>query len=303
MLVLAAVSAYGQDMKEATEKAKEASATFNAGNFEEALTGFRAALELANACGDEGLTLSMSCQEGIAKASYFIAKQAFEDGNFDEAVAKAEEASKVASEFGLDEYVGKNESVISNAYTKKAGALMNEKKFDDAAQIYKKLLEINPANGPASLNLVRAYLNSGNLDSAKEALEIAKANGKEAEATKLIGTSFLKRASISLKEKKYAAAIEDAKEANLYNENAKAYLIIGQASASLGKDNDAIANLEKYLELTPTAGNAGAISLTIGALYHKAGNKAKAAEYYKKASADPNPQVKDNALKQLQALK
>ncbi len=100
-------------------------------------------------------------------------------------------------------------------------------------------------------------------------------------------SSILQEASSFLKSQKYADAVKAADKANSYVENANAFLIAGQASQKLGKNNDAIENFTKYLDLKPTASNASAITFTVGALYQGANNKAKALEYYKKVQNDP----------------
>lgn len=300
-LLAATLLAGAQSMKEATDKAQEANAALMAGNHADALVGFKAALEMAQACGDEGAELTLTCQNAITGIMYSIAKQAFDDGLYDEAIAKAKEAKETAALYGNDEFVGRNESVITNAYTKKAGALMNEKNFEGAAEVYKQLLELNPENGAASLRLVQAYVQAGKMDDAKAAFETAKANGKEAEASKLLGNAYLKQAAGKLQGKDYPGAIADANAANSYNENAKAYLIAGQASQKSGKNADAITNFSKYLELAPNDKNAGSIAFTVGALYQQAGNKKAAAEYYQKAVNDPK--IGAEAQKALAALK
>lgn len=287
IILAAAVAAGAQSMKEATEKAQNANAALQAGNLTEALEGFTSALAMANACGDEGVELTGTCKGAINQIKYSLAKQAFDNGDYDDAIVKAEDAKKTALEFEDDEFAGRNEGVINNAYTKKAIGLMNEKNFDGAADIYRKLLEINPSNGGASLNLVRACVAGGKLDEARAAFVIAKENGKEAEAAKLLGTACLKNAAAKLQAKDYAGAVEAANEANSYNENAKAYLVAGQASQKSGKDAAAIEYFSKYLELAPNDKSAAAIAFTVGALYQKAGNKASAAKYYQMTVNDP----------------
>ena len=300
-LLAATLLAGAQSMKEATEKAQEANAALMAGNHADALEGFKAALTMAQACGDEGAELTLTCQNAICGLMYSAAKQAFDDGDYDGAIAKAQEAKTIAAEYGNDEFVGRNESVVTNAYTKKAGVLMNAKDFDGAAEVYKQLLELNPENGVAALRLVQAYTQAGKMDDAKAAFEIAKTNGKEAEAAKVLGNAYLKQAAGKLQGKDYAGAIADANEANAYNENAKAYLIAGQASQKSGKNAAAIEYFSKYLELAPNDKNAGSIAFTVGALYQQAGNKKAAAEYYQKAVNDPK--LGAEAQKALAALK
>ncbi len=97
----------------------------------------------------------------------------------------------------------------------------------------------------------------------------------------------IKEANAAFKEQNWTKAIMAAENANSYEENSIAYLIIGQASIKLGKDSYAIKNFEKYLELKPNASNANGIIFTVAALYQGQKNNAKALEYYKKVQNDP----------------
>ena len=159
------------------------------------------------------------------------------------------------------------------------------KDFATAAAGYKAVLAADPENKAASIRLVQALANAGDLEAAKEAFELAAANGKEAHARTVLGGSYLKKAAAALKANKSADAIAAAEESLKFEEDAKAYLIAGQANTKIKKNAEAITCFEKYLELEPQAKNAGQIALTIGALYQGQNNKAKALEFYKKAQA------------------
>ena len=146
-----------------------------------------------------------------------------------------------------------------------------------------------------------ALNSAGKKDEAIEAFKLAAANGQAKQAEKQISNIYLKQAAAALKGGKYADAVTAALKTNEYGENAQAFLVAGQASQKLGKNNDAIKYFEKYLAAAPTAKNANAIAFTVAALYQKAGNKAKAAEFYKKVVSDP--QLGAQAKQQLDALK
>ena len=129
---------------------------------------------------------------------------------------------------------------------------------------------------------------AGNTEEAISTFLLAKDKGKEKDAVKQLCNIYTKQAAASLKGKKFAEAVEAAgKIIDLNPENAQAYQIAGQASQLAGKNADAISYFEKYLELAPTAKNAGQIAYTVGALYQSAKNNAKAKEYYQKAVTDP----------------
>ena len=138
-------------------------------------------------------------------------------------------------------------------------------------------------------------------DRIKLAFETAAKNGQEEIANKQISNIYLKKAAAALKAAKYADAVAAALKANEFGENPQAFLVAGQASQKLNKNADAISNFEKYLAAAPNAKNAIAIAFTVAALYQKAGNKAKATEFYKKVVSDP--QLGAQAKQQLDAIK
>ena len=127
-------------------------------------------------------------------------------------------------------------------------------------------------------------------------------DGQQTQAYKQLSNLFLKEAAADLKAKQYAKAVDAAVKVTEYDEkNSLAFQIAGQASQIQNKDNDAIKYFEKYLELAPTAKNATQIAFTVGALYQKAKNNAKAVEYFQKAVNDPALGDKAKAL--INALK
>ena len=150
------------------------------------------------------------------------------------------------------------------------------------------MIELEPENANAILRLGMALNGAGNTEEAISTFLLAKDKGKEKDAVKQLCNIYTKQAAASLKGKKFAEAVEAAgKIIDLNPENAQAYQIAGQASQLAGKNADAISYFEKYLELAPTAKNAGQIAYTVGALYQSAKNNAKAKEYYQKAVTDP----------------
>ena len=156
----------------------------------------------------------------------------------------------------------------------------------DRKQSWMKVLAADSTNAVSALRLGQ-LLSGTNLEEAEKYLNIAAANGQEANAKQVLGTAYLKKAAAQLKGGKYADAVALAEKANEIKENAQALLIAGQASQKLGKDSNAIAFFEKYLAADPNAKNSNAIAFTVGALFQKAGNKSKALEYYQKVASDP----------------
>ena len=300
-VVLSAGMLSAQDLSQATETAKMANESLVAGNKALALTGFQEALAQAAACGAEGEELVATCKGVIPNIMLSIAKDLIKEGKYDEALGKLEEVGAKAKEYAAEEVAEEATTLIPQTLMAKGGDLLKEKNFAAAAEAYQKALELDPENGNVALRLGQALSGAGKVEEAVAAFETAAKNGQEEMAGKQISNIYLKQAAAALKGGKYADAVAAAVKTNEYGENPQAFLVAGQASQKLNKNNDAIKYFEKYLELAPTAKNAAAIAFTVAALYQKAGNKAKAVEFYKKVANDP--QLGAQAKQQLDALK
>ena len=300
-LFAAAAMMSAQSMADATETAKLANESLSAGEYQTALEGFKEALKMAEACGEDGLELVATCKDIIPKTLNAIAKDLLKDKNYDEALAKFAETVSVAREYGDDETAAKAEELIPQVYMQKGGSLLNAKDFAGAAEAYKKAVELDPENGIARLRLGMALDGADRDDEAVEAYKAAAAAGQEKNANAQLGKLYLRRSVAGLKAKKYADAVKDAVTSHEYVANPQALQVAGQASQLSGKNADAIKYFEQYLEAAPNAKNAGQIAYTVGALYQQAKNNAKAKEYFSKATSDPK--FGADAQKALKSLK
>ncbi len=280
-LGLAAAVATAQDFKKAVE-------TFNAGattletNKTEALAQFRAAMAEAALCeGEEAAELVAKCKEIIPGTLMSIAKEQINDANYDSALATLAEVKTVAAEYEATEVAAEAAELIPNVYMRKGSTLLKAKDFAGAAGTLKELTAIDPENGQAQLLLGQALLQSGDMEGAVAALTKANELG-EAQAPKLLSTTYLKKGQALLKAGKTAEAIESLEKSNSYVESANAYMLIASAQTKAGKSAQAIESYKKYLELSPNAKNAADIMFTIAATAQKSGDKATAKEYYQK---------------------
>lgn len=286
-VIAASLSVAAQDVNQATEIYNSGAAALSNGDKTAAMDYFQQALSMAATLGKDGEEIAANCKSIIPELMLSIAKDMIKAGEYDNAVSKLQEVTKVAKEFGDEDNAAEATDLIPQVFMQQGGSLLNGKNYAGAAEAYKKVLAINPANGVASLRLGMALAQAGNIDEAVEAYKAAKDNGQEKAALKQLSNLFLKKAASSLKAKDFAGALAAATESNSYLENAQAFQVAGQAAQLLKKNDEAVANFEKYLELKPTAKNAGQIAFTVAALYQQSGNKAKAVEFYKKASTDP----------------
>lgn len=303
-IVLAALalgSMSAQDLAQITELYNTGAEALSSGDKSTALKAFEQAFEQATALGDEGKEVADNCKAVIPDLYLSIAKDSAKSSDYDGAVAGLKTAIEVAQKYADTGVEEQAKALIPQIIMQKGGALLNAKKYAEAAAAYKEVVDADPTNGTAALRLGMALNAAGKADEAKAALEQAAANGQEKAANKQLGNISLKEAAAALKAKKYADAVTAAVKSSEYVESPQAFQIAGQASQLAGKNNDAIKYFEKYLELSPNAKNATQIAYIVGTLYQGAKNNAKAKEFYAKAVSDP--QYGAEAKKMLDALK
>lgn len=293
-----------QDLGEATETYNQGATALMSNKKAEALDCFKSALTIAEACGVEGKDLVTKCKEAIPGLLLSIAKELFNEKNFDGALSNLNDAITTATAYGNADILKEATELLPTINSMKFFELANKakkaKKYTEAISSYKKSLEADPKNSGAALYLGQLLGATGDLAGAESALKIAAENGQEKQAKQIMSTTFMKSAVKALKTKKLADAYKYANMANEYKENATAYLIAGQAAQKLKKNLDAIKNFERYVEMKPKAKNAAAIIFTIAALYQQEGNKIKALANYKKVLS--NPQFSAAAKQQIAAL-
>ena len=300
-VILSAGLISAQDMAQATEKAQNANEALVAKDYAKALEGFKEALTLAQACGDEGAELVGTCKSVIPSIVLTIAKNEIKDAKYDEGLAQLDEAIKVAEEYGNDDVIGEAATLIPQVKKQKALALYNAKDYAAAAEAYKEILAGDPEDGASALRLALALTNTGDKDGSIAAFKQAAEHGQAANANKQLANIYLKDAQQLLKDKKYKEAMAACEESNGFVESANAYKLAASAASQLKDNAKAIGFYEKYLEFSPDAKDANGIITTIAVLYQQAGNKAKAIEYYTKVQNDP--QYGATAKQQLEALK
>ena len=301
-LALAAGYVGAQDLTEITEMYNSGAEAIAAGDKEGALKSFEQAYELAAALGEEGAEIAENCKNVIPELNLSIAKSLVNDTKYTEAIDRIKTTISVAEKFANADILAEAKDLMPKVVMQNASVLLNAKKYAEAAEAYKEVLSGDPANGLAAFRLGLALTGAGKTEEAKAALQTAAENGQQAQAYKQLANLFLKEAAADLKAKQYAKAVDAAVKVTEYDgKNSLAFQISGQASQILNKDNDAIKYFEKYLELAPTAKNATQIAFTVGALYQKAKNNAKAVEYFQKAVNDPALGDKAKAL--INALK
>ena len=285
-MVVSVGIASAQDMAQATELYNNGATAISMENWTEALDYFQKALEMGKTIGDEAQELVANCKKAIPGVSLQIAKDLIKAEKYDEAAGKLEAAAKIAEEFENAEVAQEAKDLVPKMWMQKGADALKLKDFATAADGFAKSYAIDTTAGKTALYLGQALGQLGKTDEAVEAFKHAAWNGEEEAAKGQISNLYVKEANTAFKAQKFADAVKAADKANSFAENATAYLIAGQASQKLSKNNDAIKTFEKYLELKPNASNANGIIFTVGALYQGQKNNAKALEFYKKVQND-----------------
>ena len=290
-VVIAAGVASAQDINEATTNYNSGATELQMGNNASALSYFQTALEMGEAVGEGAEELVANCKRAISSTTLAMAKELYNSKDFAAAAEAFNKAKEVAEGYGETEIAEEAAELTVQAtklqYNTEGTAALRAKNYPVAIESFKKVLEIEPDNGNAALQLGQAYMRANDLDASAEALEVAKANGQDANADKLLSQVYLKKAQASSKAGNNQEAIEFCVKSNEYVESANAYKLAASASQKLNKNADVIKFYEKYLELSPNAKDAGGVAYTIAVIYQQDGNKAKAKEYYEKCANDP----------------
>lgn len=295
LLIAAALMTAGvasaQDINEATTNYNNGATELQMGNLEAAVTYFQTALQMGEALGEEAAELVANCKSAICSVTLAMAKELYNSKDFAAAVEAFNKAKEVAETYGDAEMAAEAEDLAAQAhklqYNTAGTAAMRAKDYPTAIEAFTKVLELDPSNGNAALQLGQAYYRSNQFDSAVEALAKAQENGQDKNAVKLLSQVYLKKAQADIKAKNYTGALENCAKSNEYVESANAYKLAASASQQLGNNKDVIANYEKYLELSPNAKDFAGVVYTLAVLSQQEGNTAKAKEYYQKITGDP----------------
>jgi tetratricopeptide (TPR) repeat protein len=289
MMTLSVASA--QDINEATTNYNNGATELQMGNLEAALTYFQTALQMGESLGEPAAELVANCKTAICSVTLAQAKDLYNAKDFAAAVEAFNKAKEVAEGYGDAEVAAEAEELAAQAnklqYNTAGTAALRAKDYPTAIEAFKKVLELEPDNGNAAVQLGQAYYRSGQFDAAIEALTVAQANGQEDNAAKLLSQVYLKKAQAASKAKDYNGAIELCLKSNEYVESGNAYRVAASAAQKLGNNADTIKYYEKYLELSPKAKDFGGVAYTIAVLYQQEGNNAKAKEFYEKIVNDP----------------
>lgn len=311
-IALSAVLSFGQSMKEATETAQAALEAYNAGNYDTALEGFRSALAVAETSGEEGQELVSQCKSAIPQILMSQAKKLAGDAKYDEAVAKLGEVIDTAQKLGgSDELAAEAKGLIPDILMSKGNDALKNEDYAGAADIFRQITELEPANGKAFFYLGQSLSRTGDLDGALAAFQGAgEAGYDKAAADKQIMTIKLKQTMALYKGGSLDAAVDGAVDL-LANADGNASIVNGasgilqgcvQTAAIKNKKPEVAAGYYNKLEaVNPDNAKLGMMAYMIGAGYYQNKNNAQAKTWLTKALKDPAAAAKAKPI--LEAIK
>lgn len=147
-------------------------------------------------------------------------------------------------------------------------------KYEEAATEFQRALQLEPTNDDAAIGLARAYTSLNRLNEAEETYQRAiKLRPNHYKTYAWLGFFYVQQAQYE------KAAQIYQKLTGLAPENPEAYYNLGAAYLFLGRDQDAIAALEKSIKLRPSP----AAYSNLGTAYFRARKFAEAAANYQEA--------------------
>lgn len=299
--ILSAGIVSAQDMATATETYNSAAGAVSMGDYQSAFAYFQQALEMGEACGEEGAELVANCKSYIPQVMLEIGKDYIQAKDYAKAIEQLAATVAKAEEYSNPDVAASASELIPQVYMQQGNDLLKVKDFAGAAGSYQNAVDADTTNGMASLRLGMALASAGDIAGAEAAYNAAIRHGQQSNAVKQLSNMYLKLAAASLKAKKYEDAVAYALAANEYMQNATSMKIAGTASAQLQKNTDAIAYLEQYTLLAPNARDVDDMYYTIAVLAQQGGDNAKACGYYQKLTG--NAKYGETAKQQITALK
>ena len=174
------------------------------------------------------------------------------------ALAATGQAEAAIEAFGLEIDVSKDPQVLVFSHLNRSMLFQERKEWAASAAELEAVLLLEPQRTPVYGDLVAMYVQSDNLDAAVDALERGDAAGFRS------ASHWYSVAARLAKDQKLEDAVTlFTKATELDPQNADAERSLAAALEQLGREDEAIPHLKRYLELKPNAADAAAITAKI----------------------------------------
>jgi tetratricopeptide (TPR) repeat protein len=194
-------------------------------------------------------------QAQVANEAYGAGADAFNAGNFEEAVTQMGLALEALAD------TPENAEARSHVFTLLGAAYMRQRKFDEAIEAFTTRLGYMPDDAAAHLDLAQALGESGDEAAARPHYEAALALDPDDAATQYnVGVTMVNAGDVE------GGIVHIERAIELQPVYPLAYKNIGYAYARIEAYREAVAAFEKYLEQEPESADAAQIRDFIAAL-------------------------------------
>lgn len=232
------------------------------------------------------------------QASYKAGAQAGNQGNYETAVARFEEARGIAQQLELDDIVQKIESNLINSFKNAGSADLKEENYEEALAHFDNALEYADDDPGVYHNRGIAYFSMDSTDAALESMQTAIKVGNETGNTRVAGTAtkrvrghFLNIASQALNADNLSSSqITTALEAlddmeNYVDPNAESLFYRSLALFEQGSHQDAIQRAREGLDMHDgSRSDAAKFYFVIAESQMQSGSQSQACETFKNAA-------------------
>ncbi|HHV03948.1 MAG: tetratricopeptide repeat protein [Bacteroidales bacterium] len=278
-----------QDLNAAIEAYNLGATAAQEGNYITAIEHLNRAMELGTTLGEEGASVVTDCKNLIPQLYLRHAKELAAGGEGPASLPILDKAAKTAAAYGDQTGIqAEVNDLKSKVYYIIANEAFGKKEFALAIENYRKVLELDPANGIAYLRLGQASANSGLEDEAVAALEKAAELGQEDNARRLMGFIYLKKAVGAQKNKDWEQVYQAAGKAVEFADNVQSNKLLGLAAMELKRFQEALTAWEKVMKADPDAKDINTTYYRLAVVYEGLGDKASACAYYNRILNDPN---------------
>ena len=305
LLMLAATA---QDKSEAIAAHRDGVAAVEAGNTTEAIAFFEQAVSLAEEVGDEAADVRQDAGNAIIALRKQIAQSLFRERSFEDALKTMEQARDDAVRFRNTQEQNVINRALPTLYLAMGNRDIELELYDEAVELFRKGIELNPNMARLYFGLGVGYQRSGNLEEALTAfdrtMEVAMRTNQPEDVNnaRTAAKNLLLRNGQEAKDaNNWQLALEYFSNAVKYDENdPDVRLQIAIAANNVGNAREAIAAGEKALELERRPSMIANIHFQLGYAHELNSNTARACEFYRRIPAgDSNRAGAEGAIRRL----
>ncbi|MCH8568586.1 MAG: tetratricopeptide repeat protein [Balneolales bacterium] len=257
LLFAGSIQAQAQDRAAAVEAFNAAQELVRANQFNEALDKFQETRRIAQAAGSDADDIRERAESQIPGVVVQLARANYQARNFAEAVEDFDRAGNFAAEFGNSQVAQQAANNVLIVKLQWGNSELNAGNLDEAAAIYKGIIERNPNYPNSYYQLGLVERRKGNLEEAltffDQAIQVGMSVNRmevASNAESAARNALFERGSTLIEEGNYRRAVQFLSRALEYDmEFADTYYRLAEAHNNLGNWGDAITNANRALQL------------------------------------------------------